>query len=314
MPLSKEQPMEKRLNRSDLIFSLVFLLMLVIAVGAFFYGVKVGSDRVEAQYAVDTAPETSAPALPNAYQQQDLVSFYHTVFLPYREFQNEWFDAQRKWLSDSSTDRQVALNELKKSAMKKYDAIKVIDVPQASPLLVEAQNSYLKSLKLFSDSFTELAKDANSTSADAFLNTVNANAFYKQGQIQSLTGQESYYSAMLKWASMIDTDLPSDYESPEILSITKWKTLPLVIKIKVSADYLTTLSDMKEFSPQDLTARIDDFINSGQAERHKLKSYSAIAELLTSTDGVRSGDFLKMKEQFYKNEQLPQLPFFFSDK
>ncbi|MFC5531710.1 hypothetical protein [Cohnella yongneupensis] len=305
--------MEKRLNRSDLIFSLAFLLMLVIAVGAFFYGVKVGTDRVESKYAAPNEPEPTAPVMPNAYQQQDLVSFYHTVFLPYREFQNDWFDAQRKWLSDSTLDRAGYLDQLKKSAMKQYDAIKKVSVSNSSPLLVDAQTSYLKSLKLFSDSFSDLAKNANNLSADAFIQEVNANAYYKEGRIQALTGQGNYYDSMLKWAAMIDTDLPAEYESPDILSIAKWKQLPLIIKIKVSADYLSTQSEMKEFSPQDLTAKIDDFINSGQAEKRKLKSFSAIAELLTSTDGVRNGDFLQMKSRFYENEQLPQLPFFFSD-
>lgn len=307
--------MEKRLKRSDLTFSLAFLLMLVIAVGAFFYGVKVGSARVEDKYAAkEQQPESSAPVLPNAYQQQDLVSFYHTVFLPYREFQNAWFDTQSKWLSDASADRSSALNELSKSASKKYNAIKTVNVSSVSPLLLDAQTSYLKSLKLFSDSFAELAKDANSQPADKFLGTLNANAFFKEGRIQSLSAQQDYYGAMLKWAAMIDPDLPSDYETPEILSLSKWKELPLIIKLKASADYLSKQSEMKAFSPQDLTARIDDFIGSGQADKRKLKSFGAIAELLTSADGVRGGDFLAMKERFYGNEQLPQLPFFFSDK
>ncbi|MFD0670459.1 hypothetical protein [Cohnella sp. GCM10027633] len=305
--------MEKRLNRSDLIFSLAFLLMLVIAVASFFYGVKVGSDRVEAKYAAPAEPEVAVTALPNGYQQQDLVSFYHTVFLPYREFQNEWFDAQREWLADGSVDPAAALNELSKTAKKTYEDVKVASVSQASPLLVEAQTSYLKSLKLFSDGFSELANKAGAQTADALLSNVNANAYYKEGRNQSLAGQGSYYGAMLKWASMVDTDLPSDFDSPDILSLSKWKTLPLIIKLKVASDYLSLQQEMPEFSPQDLTARIDDFIASGQAERRKLKSFSAIAELLTSTEGVRSGDFLKMKDRFYGNEQLPQLPFFFRD-
>ncbi|MBO9596743.1 MAG: hypothetical protein J7559_02805 [Cohnella sp.] len=307
--------MEKRLKRSELTFSLAFLLMLVIAVGAFFYGVKVGSARVEDKYASEEQqPESAAPALPDAYQQQDLVSFYHTVFLPYREFQNEWFDTKSKWLADSSADRTADLNGLAKSAKKKYDAIKSVGVSNASPLLIDAQTSYLKSLKLFSDSFAGVAKDANAQTADAFLSSLNNNAYFKEGRVQALSGQKDYYGAMLKWAAMIDTDLPSDYDSPDILSLSKWKSLPLIIKLKVSADYLAKQTEMKGFSPQDLTARIDDFIGSGQADKRKLKSFGAVAELLTSADGVRNGDFLAMKVRFYENEQLPQLPFFFSDK
>lgn len=305
--------MEKRLNRSELVFSLAFLLMLVVAVAAFFYGVRVGTDRTEAKYETKEAEAVAAPVLPNAYQQQDLVSFYHTVFLPYREFQNDWFDAQRDLLSDSSIDRSAAMKQLTKSATKTYEKIKAVQVSPASPLLIEAQTSYMKSLKLFSDSFSDLSKDAGAKSADDFLGALNANAYYKEGRAQSLSGQENYYNAMLKWASMVDTNVPSDYESPEILPTSKWQALPLILKIKVSADYLATLPEMTEFTPQDLTARIDDFIRSGQADRRKLKSFNAIADLLTSTNGVRNGDFLLMKERYYGQEQLPQLPFFFSD-
>lgn len=306
--------MEKRLNRSDLIFSLAFLLMLVIAVASFFYGVKVGTERTEAKYETPEQTEIAVPALPNAYQQQDLVSFYHTVFLPYREFQNEWFTVKSKWLAQGSVDPAAALGELSKAAKKTYADVEKASVSKASPLLVEAQNSYLKSLKLFSDGFSDLAKSSGeSQSADSLLSRIDANSYYKEGRSQSLAGQESYYTAMLKWAATVDTDFPPDYDSPDILSLTEWKSLPLLIKLKVSSDYLSGLREMMEFSPQDLTARIDEFISSGQADRRKLKSFSAVAELLTSTDGVRSGDFLRMKARFYSNEQLPQLPFFFPD-
>jgi hypothetical protein len=306
--------MEKRLNRSDLMFSLAFLLMLVIAVGAFFYGVKVGSARVEAQYASADVPASPATAPAHAYQQQDLVSFYHTVYLPYREFQNIWFAAQSKWLADSTTDRSASMKELAKSAQKKYDAIKGIYVPQTSSKLIEAQTSYLKSLKLFNESFTLLATTANEGSAEMVLAKVVINSYFKEGRTQSLSAQDDYYDSMLKWAESVNSDMPGSFVTPEILSTAKWKALPLLVKIKVSSDYLLKQKLLTEYLPQDLTARIDQFITSGQADKRKVKSFSAIAELLTSTEAVRSGDFIEMKSRFYENEQLPQLPFFFPDK
>jgi hypothetical protein len=306
--------MDKRLNRSDLMFSLAFLLMLVIAIGAFFYGVKVGSARVEAQYASVPKPEIAAAAPPNAYQQQDLVSFYHTVFLPYREFQNDWLTAQNKWLSDPTADRSTSLKELSKSAQQKYDAINTIYVPPISPQLKNAQTSYLKSLKLFKESFSSLASSANEGTAETFMDKVNADSFFKEGLIQSLTAQKDYYGSMLKWAGSVNSDIPGDFVSPEILTIAKWKSLPLIVKIKLSSDYLSNQMIMSSFLPHDLTARVDQFINSGQADKRKVKSFNAIAELLTSTEAVRSGDFIEMKSRFYENAQLPQLPFFFPDK
>ncbi len=306
--------MEKRLNRSDLMFSLAFLLMLVIAVGAFFYGVKVGSERVEAQYASEAVTEAAASAPPNAYQQQDLVSFYHTVFLSYREFQNDWFAAQNKWLADSTADRSATMKELSKSAQQKYDAIKGVYVPPISPQLKNAQTSYLKSLKLYKESFSTLAASANEGTAGMVIDKVNDNSLFKEGRVQSLVAQKNYYSSMLKWAESVNSDIPGDYTSPDILSIAKWKALPLIVKIKISSDYLADQLLLSQYLPHDLTARIDQFIGSGQADKRKVKSFNAIAELLTSTEAVRSGDFIQMKSRFYENEQLPQLPFFFPDK
>lgn len=306
--------MEKRLNRSDLMFSLAFLLMLVIAVGAFFYGVKVGSARIEAQHALQDVPEPSDSAPAHAYQQQDLVSFYHTVFLPYREFQNSWFAVQNKWLADSTADRSASMKELAKSAQQKYDEIKGAYVPQISSKLKDAQNSYLRSLKLFNESFTLLAPTANEGHPDAVLNMVNVHSFFKEGRNQSLAAQDDYYISMLKWAESLNSDIPGDFEIPEILSVVRWQALPLLVKIKVSSDYLNQQKLLTEFLPQDLTARIDHFIASGQSNKRKVKSFSAIAELLTSTEAVRNGDFIEMKSRFYENELLPQLPFFFPDK
>jgi hypothetical protein len=288
--------------------------MLVIAVGAFFYGVKVGTDRTESKFAKEEVIEATATPQPNAYQQQDLVSFYHTVFLTYREFQNDWITAQAKWLSDPTADRAASMKELAKSAQKKYDAIKAVYVAPVSPQLKDSQTNYLKSLKLFHESFSELAASANEGTADLVMDKVNNNSFYKEGRTQALLAQKQYYNSMLKWAESVNADVPGDYVSPEVLSIAKWKALPLLVKIKVSSDYLSEQNELTGFLPHDLTARIDQFISSGQADKRKVKSFNAIAELLVSTEAVRNGDFIEMKSRFYGDEQLPQLPFFFPEK
>ncbi|MDB4867846.1 MAG: hypothetical protein JWR03_2179 [Cohnella sp.] len=307
--------MEKRLNRTDLGFSLAFLLMLVIAIGAFFYGVKVGTERAAAkQQELNTTQDAKAKPSPNAYQQQDLVSFYHTVFLPYREFQNDWFHAQDKWTGDPSVDLSASLKEMAKTADTKYESIRTTYVPPASALLKDAQNDYLKSLKLFSESFTSLASSANQASAAQLSKDLNGQAFYKEGRRYALSAQNEYYSSMLKWAATVNMDFPADFKSPAVMDLAHWKPLPLMIKNKVIADYLSDNVLFTEFLPQDLTARVDEFIHSGQADKMKQKTVTSIAELLTGTDAVRSGDFLGSKTKLYGNEQLPQLPFFIPDK
>jgi len=307
--------MEKRLNRSDLMFSLAFLLMLVIAIGAFFYGVKVGTDRAEAGRASEEAVEAAAATPePNAYQQQDLVSFYHTVFLSYREFQNDWLDAQNKWLSDSTADRSAALKQLAKTARHKYDAIKGVYVAPVSPQLKSAQTNYMKSLKLFEEGFSGLASSANEGSAQSALDKIEADSYYKEGLKFALTGQKEYFGSMLKWAEAVNADIPSDVDGLNVISIADWKDLPLVVKLKASSDFMTEQAALTDYLPHDLAAKVDQFIASGQAEKRKIKSFNAIADLLISTEAVTSGYFNEVKSRFYASEQLPQLPFFSSGK
>jgi hypothetical protein len=307
--------MEKRLTRMDLLFALGFLFMLIVAVGAFFFGVKVGSTEAESRYAQASPPSPgSVKAQPaNAYQLQDLVSFYHTVFLPYREFAAEWQTAKEKWLSDDTVDRAAALKELAKSAGAKYEEAEVAYIPPVSPLLKQAQDQYLKSLKLFEEAFSAHVAKGNEGTASILLDQVGGDAYYKEGLKMGLAAQEKYYDSMVQWAATVNFDIPASPPGDTSLGLTSWKSLPLVLKNRLAAQYLQEQSIQREFLPQDLTARIDTFVASGQAEKMKLKSMSAIADLLVQTDAVRSGDFLEAKDRFYSKQLLPQLPFFFSD-
>jgi len=306
--------MEKRLTRIDLMFALGFLFMLIVAVGAFFYGVKVGTSQAEAKQEKAAPTESASPAAAVAYQLQDLVSFYHTVFLPYREFMSDWQDAQQKWLVDDSIDRSSSLKELAKTATSKYESVKVAYTNPVSPLLKEAQDQYLKSLKLYASAFSENVATANEGTAGIALNKIRGDAYYKEGLKNGLSAQQNYYDSMVKWASSVDMDIPFDSDNKTTIGLTQWKALPLVAKNELTARYLQEQSLMSDFLPHDLTARIDGFIASGQAEKMKLKTMGSIAELLTQTDAVRSGDFLSLKNRFYAKQLLPQLPFFSPDK
>ncbi|RUS48141.1 hypothetical protein [Cohnella sp. AR92] len=307
--------MDKRLARTDILFVLGFLFMLVVAVGAFFYGVKVGTDRAESSQAQDAKTASAEKvASPNAYSLQDLVSFYHTVFLPYREFMNEWQNAENKWLSVESTDRSASIKELVKLASDQYDSAKVAYIPPVSPLLQEAQDNYLKSLKLYMTSLSSYASSANEGTGSILLGQIKKDAFYKEAVKMALDGQTDYYHSMAMWASMVDMTVPYDTQYETQIELSKWKTLPLISRNLISAQYLQEQSLTGSFLPQDLTARIDGFLASGQAATMKLKTAGAVADLLTRTDAVREGDFLQQKSRFYATQLLPQLPFFSPDK
>lgn len=306
--------MDKRLSRTDLMFALGFLFMLVVAVAAFFYGVKVGTSQAESrqQKAETTSVKAESVSL-NAYQLLDLVSFYHTVFLPYREFLDDWENEKQDWLSDDTADRSASMKRLAKSAKAEYDSVQVAYVSAGSPLLKDAQDQYLKSLKLYEDGFSAMASTANEATASILLEQVGNNAYVAEAQKFGLAAQEQYYASMVKWGSTVDIDIPDTVQETPSIGLSEWKKLPLLLKNELAAQYMKKQGLTTDYLPQDLTARIDSLVASGQASKLKLKSMSAAAELLLQTDAVRKGDFLSAKVRLYAKEMLPQLPFFSSN-
>ncbi|WP_274651679.1 hypothetical protein [Paenibacillus humicola] len=303
--------MDKRLTRTEMFASLGFLFTLVLAVGSFFYGMKIGSDKTEAKFIEQTKHLSSgSSAIVPAYQQQDLVSFYHTVFLPYREFQSEWTSTLRKLVSKQLAAPSSALKELAGTAVQKYGEASNAAVPKTSPLLEQAQLQLMKALKLMGDAAQRSAGSADGQSGPDVAKQLEKDAFYHEGVKQANAGQLSYYGAMLKWASSVDSDIPPDYNSTELIEVSQWKKLPLAVKNVIMAAQLNARAVLAPFYPQDLTARVDAFIDSGQDGRMKIQTVQAIADLLIGTDAVRAGDFRSSQAALYGKEVLPMLPFF----
>lgn len=306
--------MEKRLTRTEMLFSLGFLFMLVFAVGAFFYGVKIGSDKTEAKFIAQTKHLSDSSSGPvSAYQQQDLVSFYHTVFLPYREFQIIWSQTIFKLSTGQLSDPASALKELSNLAKQKYDEAEHVSTPSTSPLLEQAQLDILKGLKMFKEAAQRGAGSAGDMTTAELVATIQKDAYYLEGVKQAMVGQRNYYYAMVKWSSSVNPNIPAEFDSPPVLSIQQWNKLPLTIKNKLMAEQLKSRMQLVPFYPQDLTSRVDGFIVSGEAVKMKMKTVDAIVDLLISTEAVRSGDFSSSKQQLYAKELLPQLPFFFPE-
>lgn len=304
--------MEKKLTTTAMLFSVGFVFLLICTVGAFFYGIQIGTEKTKARYVneADDAKTTTASATP--YQQQDLVSFYHTVFLPYREFQNEWFAAMNKLSQGKSFEATSMFKDLARLASTKADEASSIDM-QKSPLLGEAQVSYIRSLKLFNEAAVNAAASAKKLSFNELMKNVEQDKTYLSAAQFALNAQQQYYSAMLKWSSTVDLDIPSEYKAPALLELSAWKNFNITIKNKVMADQLMTRKKLTAYYPQDLTSRVDELVQSGQATKLKLHSVSAVVDLLINTEAVRSGDFNESKSRLYQQALLPQLPFFYPE-
>lgn len=306
--------MEKKLTRSDYLFILLFIFMLVSALGAFFFGVKLGTDRTEAKYSnILKLREEEKNGLA-AYHQSYLVSFYHTVYLPFREFSGAWSeklaDIEEK---GGKADAAAAMKEIAKLAEEKYDSIQTQTMPETSPLLQEGHQNYMKSLKLFADAAKSMQGKANQLSAPALLAEIEKDAYFSEAKNFALAAQKNFFDAIVKWNESVagGSLTGADLLNNNALGFNEWNQLNLNLKNDYISGLLAASRQFKPFTPQDVTIRIDEIIRSGQAKKMNAANVPQVVDILLGTNGVRQGDFIRGKAKWYADETVPQLPFFF---
>lgn len=302
--------MKTQNSRTQMLYTLGFLFFLICVFAAFFTGVKVGADKTEAKYQqLQGASAPQEPDTESSYQQQDLVTFYHNVFMPYREFKRSWNTEVDK-LSRSTSGREYAavLKNLGILADKQYKKVNQDSIFGNSPLLKQSQLNILKSLTLFSQASSKItpgtsgAETAKLLKNDPF--TVNAVKF-------GLQAQKGFYDSMLKWGAKNNSRIPAYTNEHQNLSFIRWKKMPLLLKNATISDMMLNRKIYAGYDPQDLTAKIDDMIYSGTASSLKLTDIQSCLNLLVSTGAVQEQDFIKWREEYYPKELIPQLPFFF---
>lgn len=299
--------MDKRFSRNAMLFSTLFLVMLVFAVAAFFFGLNLGSKKMEQKYAHLMEPET--PASEYVYQQQDLVTFYLTVYSPYREFQLSWTDALGKIANDEISNVASLYREIEGQASKRAEEAASFNLQHAG-LLGQAQQSYIRSLNQFEKVASALQKK-KAESYEDIINTLQNNESYIAAVSQALTGQEHFYNSMLQWGASIDPNIPSEIDKNVNISFETWSEYPLLVKNEIIASYALDKKIFADYLPHDLSGSIDHFIASGQAESMEISSVADVITLLLNTSAVRPGDYNLHRNKLYSEEFLPQIPFFY---
>lgn len=300
--------MNSRTSRTQMLYTLGFLFFLISAFASFFTGVKVGADKTEAKYAKLTDPELKEE-FSGSYQQQDLVTFYHNVFLPYREFKRDWNDQADK-LARSTDARQNAatLKNMGLLADKQYDKVTQDSLFTNSPLLYQSQLNVLKSLTLFSQATGKVNAGSSGAETAKLLRSDN---FTTSAVKFGLMAQKNFYDSMLKWGAKANSAIPEQAGELKTLSFVQWKKMPFLLKNASIADMMLNRGIYAGYDPQDITAKIDDMIYSGTASSLKLNDVQSSVTLLISTGAVQEQDFIKWREQYYGKETMPQLPFFY---
>lgn len=300
--------MEKRLTKSDYLFAVTFIFMLVVAMGAFFYGLQLGQARSAAKYEELIAKQNEAKNGFTAYHQQYLVSFYHTIYQPYREFHKKWFDKMAELETNRSADASSAVKELAKTAEETYTLLTEKSMPDSSPLLQEAHKNYMKGLKLFGEGLREQQSKANAVPVKELINQLNQDAYLTEAKNFVLKAEKEYYDSIVKWNETVASGY-APIDVTQALTLKDWSPLNLNAKNVYLAHLLMQGKTYRSFTPQDLTVRIDEMVTSGQAAKMNLGSVQQVVDVLLATDAVRSGDYLRLGGK-YSNETLPQLPFF----
>lgn len=309
--------MEKKLTRFDYLFVVTIIFLLICAIGAFFLGYDTGKGRTETKYEKIMAEKETAAKGFTAYHQTYLVSFYHTIFAPFKEFESKWFTRWSEIESQgSSVDPASLLKELGKLADEKYNAMLTQTMPESSPLLKNAHDQYLKSLKLFANGAKSFQGKANSLKSSALSAEMEKDPTFTEAKSFALQGQKLYYDAIIKWneaesgGELKGTSLLGN----KTLSIDEWNQLNLNLKDSYLSSLLVENKAFRSFNPQDLTYHVDQMNKSGQSKKMNASSVQQVVDILLGTGAVRQGDFLSGKQKWYGGETLPQLPFFYETK
>ncbi|MDQ0193022.1 hypothetical protein [Paenibacillus wynnii] len=299
--------MNSRTSRTQMLYTLGLLFFLISAFAAFFTGVKVGADKTEDKYDhLNSIKETEEYS--GSYQQQDLVTFYHNVFLPYREFKRDWNSKVEKLArSNDPRENNAILKDLGILADQQYKKVNQDSIFSNSPLLQQSQLNILKSLTLFSQASDKVVAGSGGLETAKVL---KSNSFTSSAIKYGLLAQKNFYDSMLKWGAKSNSKISGELGELKTLNFIEWKKMPLLSKNATIANMMLNHNIYAGYDPQDITAKMDDLIYSGTASSLKLKDVQTSVTLLISTGAVQQNDFIKWREQYYGKETLPQLPFF----
>lgn len=302
--------MKRKKSRSEVWFTLGFLFTLVTAFATFLLGLNMGINRTEAKY-LNLKASMLEVETADSYNQQDIVTFYYAVYQPYQQFKEEYAVLNEQLgQKDSKVASAKTLKDVRDEARKQYEQISANSVAGSSPLLKQAQTDILKSLKLFDEGIDRNLSFLNGETGITLIHNLSSDEFTKNAVDFGLKAQNKFYAAILKWSAKLNNGIPESYTFQPETTIKQWQTYSLAQKNKAVSDIMLENKLFTAYQPQDLTAKIDQMINSGKASALKLHSVSSIVKIVTETEAVQSKEFMKWKSTYYASEQLPELPFF----
>jgi hypothetical protein len=288
--------MNNRLTRTDYLVVYFLIILMAASIGSFFFGLNIGQNRTVAKYETFAEQKKLKKVTSEAYTEQDLASFYHTVYRPYDLF------FQPLWKELESSQDLPTSKSWKKLTEETLKQISAFSVSDKSPLLVNAQTGYIQSLK-------SLLEALDQSSAD--LRGLLENQFYLESRKSRLKAQQDFFQAIMVWEQQYVTkkEPPESINASPFL-LQNWGLLTLHQKNKVIARELYVMGLDKPYSPQDVTVNLDAFIRSGETKALSIKDVPRALKILSAAQSIRNGDFLNQKDQQYSKAAFPMIPFY----
>lgn len=300
--------MDRKPTKIEMFLSMTFIFILVLAIASFFFGIQVGTERTEARFEKDMQvlyAENNA----GEYNEQDFASFYHTVLLPYRQFENDWF-AVIKALPDMDYEQSIsAIKRLVQQSELQSKQINLAIFTEQATKLNLSQAKYKQGLTLFNQALTKLkiGSDHSSTGASLFI-TIKQDEAIQEAISTVLLAQKQFYSSLLHWSENNNSELVSSI-AQSAMTIQQWQTMNLASKNEYTATQLFNKGILQPFMPQDLTAMIDLTLHDKNNAKSVADSILEVIEQLLANNAVHYGDFIQAKNM-YNQESLPQLSLF----
>lgn len=302
--------MKRKQSRIEVWFSIGFLFTLIAAFGTFFLGLSLGIERTEAKY-INLKESILEKETDASYTQQELLTFYYVAYQPYLQYKAEYLNLKDKL---NNTGSGIAASKLIKDAQESsqamYDQIASHSVSESSPLLADAQRDILKSLKLFDEGLGKYVSLLGGEKGPVLLLELSGDEFTTSAANYGLQAQNKFYTSIMKWCAKTDTKTPKEFALKPETTTKEWSTYTLSLKNKAVSDIMLSTNLYVAYQPQDMTAKIDQMINSGKAASLGLPNVAAIINVLTETEAVQGQEYSKWKTAYYAAEHLPELPFF----
>lgn len=305
--------MTKRLKKSEFMMAYMIIITLACTVGGFFFGAHYMKTRIAAEQAAKQETEQKEAQKEKMlkeqklYNEQDFVRFYYAVYAPLLDFRQAHFEEMGKWASLDQTQRADSLKRLTKMAERTLSTLeKNVPLP-TSPLLAQSHTTFTNSLRAYLDSMEQLRSDQNSNAQSPADIASRLTLF----QNSWLSAQELLYQSVAVWESAYVRKQPMPKTVPTAtVSTNEWKQYPFHYRTYLAAIAMSGEKQWRNYSPEDLTARIDKLLASNEAQSLGVHDVKSALLLLEATDAVHAGDFKQMSSKLYSGLHTPEIPIY----